>query len=468
MSKPRLLALVDNPLGRDTEILLPVTYVLEKYFNTEVKYKFIWDLLFIEIWHPDVLLLPNIRGHHMYVEAAEFAYKNNIKVLALESEGNFQPFENFDFWGYNLKKRLYSEWITCWSERISKYYKSFLPEAVHERVIVTGATGFDRYIFGEPPNTESILSQHNKSSYKKVIGYAGWAFGKLHSNQKEVPFQNFFPENRQWALSWLEYQRVAVREALRYAVINNPDTLFILKKHPKEDFEDNQFEGLNEMNELVGYHNVLYVKNEIPIESLISISGIWLGFETTTLMEAWLLNKPTILINEDVNFPRPDQYKGAIIVRHGLELDMYIKKIFNTEIALYEDEIPKTETFKNELLCQSIGYTDGLNHLRAAYYFSQNIPRSHTPKNIIWSPRHIRLFLLMNIGRFFYSKKLFRRVKKLAKTIYVFENRGLPGLAGRMYQVYKELDNYYSLSKIDSALEDRNWKHIFGKSQKHS
>ena len=115
--RKKLLAFVDNPLGRDTEILLPITFVFEKYLNVEVKFKFIWDLLYIKKWQPDIILLPNIRGHNLYVEIANFSRKSGIIVLALDSEGNFNPESADQYWGYNYQKKSIQEWVTCWSQK---------------------------------------------------------------------------------------------------------------------------------------------------------------------------------------------------------------------------------------------------------------------------------------------------------------------------------------------------------------
>jgi hypothetical protein len=109
--RKKLLAFVDNPLGRDTEILLPITFVFEKYLNVEVKFKFIWDLLYIKKWQPDIILLPNIRGHNLYVEIANFSRKSGIIVLALDSEGNFNPESADQYWGYNYQQKSIQEWV---------------------------------------------------------------------------------------------------------------------------------------------------------------------------------------------------------------------------------------------------------------------------------------------------------------------------------------------------------------------
>ena len=144
--KYRLLAYVENALGRDTEILLPIAFTLEKYLQCEVRFAFVWDIYLIRRWKPDVVLLPNIKGHHMYLEIGKYAYENGITVLAHESEGNFKTDGSYNYWGYNTDQIFYQEWVTAWSRRTQAFIQKLKPSDA-TRVVVTGGTGFDRYVF---------------------------------------------------------------------------------------------------------------------------------------------------------------------------------------------------------------------------------------------------------------------------------------------------------------------------------
>ena len=457
--KVRCLAFLDNALGRDTEILLPITYVMEEYFNISVEYLFIWDLFLIRFKKPDIILVPSTRGHPMYVEIADFAKEHGIKVFALDSEGNYPTDGTFDYWGYNKKRVIYQEWITCWSERTAKFMKRELPH-LENRIIVSGGTGFDRYLYSNFPKKEIILKALGKHKYDKVIGYAGWAFARLYSKQLKNSFKRFFPENRDYALKWIEEQRLFVKKNLEYVIRNNKEVLFILKKHPKENLEDEPLEGPNEMNELLHYPNVVYVKNEIPVEHLIYISDIWMGFETTTLFEAWALDKPTILINQVTDFPRTLHYKGSIISNNESELNKLISEHFNNE-NLKSKFTNEQLQFQKEATKDSIGYFDGFNHLRTAFYFSKNFPKKHKEIKIRFSFRQLRLFLIMHFGKFFYFKKIFLLVPKLRKVIYVYENRNLPGFEERRKVAYGDLKKFHIKNGLYKALSNHDWKSTF-------
>ncbi|MEP1097175.1 MAG: hypothetical protein ABJG78_18820 [Cyclobacteriaceae bacterium] len=457
MSKPRVLCFLDNPTGRDTEIVLPIIYVMEKYLDAEVKTKFIWDLLYIKLWKPDVILLPNVIGHHMYVEAAAFARKNKIAVLALESEGNFGTDGKFDYWGYNTNKKIYQDWLTCWSERTKDYLTQLVDESDREKVILTGATGFDRFSFDKFLGKEAFFAKYGFSHFSKVVGYAGWAFGKLYGAHLDESFHQFSKwRGREEALEWIEEQRIHVREVLRNLIEKNPDTLFILKKHPKENFESDPVEGPNEMNELLDLENVIYLKTEESTADLINISDVWLGFETTTILEAWLLKTETILINKVPEFPRSKLFKGSVIASEAGRLQQYLNEYFETgKIADFYSEHLSSTRFT--ALKNSIGFSDGKNHLRSSYYFRKSIPEKHINKSVSLNLRHLRLFLLMHVGRFFFNKGLFLKLPKFRKTVYVFENRTLNGFQERKKDLDRSLDLFYQEHGFDSTLKNNNW-----------
>lgn len=457
MSAPRVLCFLDNPSGRDTEIVLPVIYVMEKYCGADVRIKFIWDFFYMKRWTPDVVLLPNTRGHHMYVEIAEFAKKNQITVLALDSEGNFPLSDDFDYWGYNKQKTVFQDWVTCWSDRVADFTRKKLPATEHHKIITTGGTGFDRYRFGNFANKADLLEKYQASTFKKVIGYAGWAFGKLYSADKDMSFTHFFPHDRPYALQWLEDQRIQTRESLRYLIEQFPDVLFLLKKHPKENFESDPIEGPNEMNELLDYPNVRYFKNEEPIHDLINICDLWMGFETTTLFEAWLLDKPTLLINRETAFPRSSHYKGSVIVADGKESKNLIEHLLvNGNLDPWES--PQIKDHRVNEIQKAIGFGDGRNHLRTMYYFIKSIPKQHKENSVPINWRHLRLYLLMHLGRFLYNKKVFLALPGFKKSVYVFENRTMSGLAERKAEVYSQLNEFYQVNQIDKELKSNNWE----------
>ena len=460
-SKLKVFCFLDKALGRDTEILLPVIYGLEKATDCVIKVLFLWDIFRIKLESPDLIILPNAKGHHMYFEIAKYAHSCGIKVFALESEGNFRTDGSFPYWGYNQDKIFYQEYVTCWSERSLKFIKSIAPEAQKSKVVLTGATGFDRYVICKFLSKNDFLKKYNKQQFKKIVGYAGWGFGKIHSDHKDVALNHIFPDDREKRFAWVEKNRRFVRDILKQAIEDHPDILFVFKRHPKEAFESDLSEGPNEMNELLGYENVLYFWHEEQIHDLINISDFWLGFETTTSLEAWLLNKQTILINDDTDFPRNNLHIGSPKISTYKELKTVVNEYYsNASISIFQQE--QLEENRAFLVGDTIGFDDGKNHLRVLYYLLKTVDsmklREDKPKLNL---RHLRLYLLMHLGKYFYNKSIFKKLPYFKKTIYVFESMNLPGFNARRKEYMRDLDEFYKNEHIDKKLKNRDWEAIF-------
>lgn len=462
--KYNVLAYLDNALGRDTEIMIPVVYTLEKYCNCNVQFIFIWDIYAIRRFKPDIVLLPNTKGHNLYFEIAKYAYQSGVTVLAMESEGNFRTDGSFPYWGYNTDKFFYQEWITAWSERTKNYLLKF-KESTNEKVVVTGGTGFDRYKICEFESRESFLGRYSLGQYKKVIGYAGWAFGKVYSKHRKTALEYI---HKDWdeRFRWVEKNRIEVRDVLKQLIESNLDTLFIFKRHPKESFEDDLTEGPNEMNELLEYDNVLYIRQEENIHDLIAISDVWLGFETTTSLEAWLLGIETILINPDVNFTRNNIYKGSLIVADYSRLQTYIDEFYQK--GKVQDFYNRTlANNRSDIIANAIGFGDGRNHLRVCNYFLKSLKKRNEKQRIPINLRHLRLYFLMHIGKFFYLESLFKHLPGFRKSIYVFKNMKLKGFFARKNEYYKDLDRFYVENGIDIALTENNWSRVIQRNENH-
>jgi hypothetical protein len=462
LKKIKVLCYLDNPTGRDTEITLPIAYGLEKYFNCEVQFHFIWDLYAIKREKPDLILLPNAVGHHMYFEIAKYAYQSGIKVFAMESEGNIRTDGSFNYWGYNEDQFFYQEWVTCWSERTQEYLMKIAPEAQKEKIVVTGGTGFDRYLICSFQDRKGFLKKYKKERFTKIIGYAGWAFGKIYGAYKDSAMSHIFPEDKEKRFDWVENNRVFVRNILKEAIEDNPDILFILKRHPKEFYESEPTEGLNEMNELRHFDNVLYIVAEEQIHDLINVSDFWLGFETTTALEAWLLSKETFLINKkEDDFPRDDLHKGSPKVESYTELKKIIAEYYlmGKIESFHEKEI---QNQRNQLIKDTIGFADGFNHLRTLYFLSKTLEDIRKPnRNPKFNLRHLRLYFLMHIGKYFYYRPIFEKLPFFRKTVYVFETMNMAGFNERKLEYFKYLNNFHKSKEIDKKLVQRDWKEIF-------
>lgn len=447
--KHNVLCFVPENKGRDVEIVIPLAFFCERYLNCDVEFVFIWDIYAIRRKQPDLVLLPNARGHNLLYEISKYAYQNKIPVFAQDSEGDWRVHaKTYDHWSYNTDKFFYQRWVCAWSDRTMEYLKNLAPKQT-EKLVRVGAVQFDRYKIFQFQNKKDFFKKHGLKEYDKIIGYAGWGFGKMYGKHKDIAFRHIFPGDQEKRFAWLEKQRSLVRDVLRSTIEAHPDKLFIFKRHPKESFESDHSEGPNEMNELLDYDNVIYLKNEEKIHDLVAISDIWLGFETSTALESWMLNKATILINPDQNFDRNELYQGSLIVKTYKELAPYLKEFFKSgEI----NDFNSLENKRKELVSRSIGYDDGMNHIRTGIFIKKTIDeiknlRIPTRKARL-NLRHLRLFLLMHLGKPFFNRNIFLRLPKFQKTVYVFETMDLPLISETRKEYYRYLEEFHQKHHI--------------------
>jgi len=470
MNKPkryRILCYLDDDIGRDLEIVIPVIYFAEKLLNCQVEFAFVWDVHAIYRKKPDLVLLSNSMGSPLNFQISRYAHKNNIPVFALISEGNFRTDGTFNYWGYNKDKEFYEDFICLWSDRTYDFLSTELP-SYKDKMVITGATGFDRYQIYHFINRKKFLAIKNLEGYKKVVVYAGWSFGKMYNKQGRTEIK-YLHKNNPDRIKWMEEQMYIVEEMLKTAIENNPDTLFILKRHPNEANPSIVKESMNEMIRLQDYQNVLYVKQNENIHDLISISDLWMAFESTTVMESWLMkDNPTILLNSDPEFKRDNLYKGSLIARNSNELQSYFNEFYNTG-SINEFYTPELLETRNQLIKDTIGFGDGFNHVRAGVYLAKSLALidPETTKDIRLSFTNLVRYMLLHIGKYFYIEKLFRRLPKFKKTIWIFERFRLKSIPKIKQLYYTYLDEFYKENKIlDKWLDGTVQKEILRYQQK--
>ena len=434
MDEKHILCFIDSDSGRDVEILTPVLAFAELFLIARVSLGFTWDLDIMFRSKPDLVILPNTVGSKLYFEISQYAHQQNIPVFALMSEGNIRTDGSFYYWGYNTDKIFYQKYICCWSERTRDFLRSELPE-IANRIVFTGATGFDRYKVFDFAQKETFLQNIGKGHFKKVIGYAGWAFGKLSNEQGVEEMLHYFKGDRS-GLKWMEKQMFEVEEVLKTLIENNPATLFILKRHPNEANPSITVEGQNEMNRLQHYENVWYVNDRTTnIHDLISISDIWMSFESTTAMEAWMMGyKPTIFINPDPDFNRDPTYKGTVLIQNGKEAQSLIDEFYQTGKISRFDADDKVKA-RQEVVAYTIGCNDGLNHVRAAWYLEKTM--------YFRKGKYQFMTFLMRAGALVYYRPLFLSLPKFKKTTWIFDNFRLKNAEYRKQEYLHQLPEFY-------------------------
>ncbi len=461
-NKYNVLCLLDDDHGRDLEMILPLIYFAEKYLNCNVEFAFLYDIHAICRKKPDLLLLPNTIGSRLHFRAAKYAYINNIKVFALISEGNFRTDGTFNYFGYNTDRKFYQEYICHWSERTKTFFDKEVPATTGKNVL-TGATGFDRYIIYSFLSKKEYLKAKGLEKFNKVVGYAGWAFGKAYNPQGREELATLF-NNSTKGFKWVEEQMFKVEEILKSAIETFPDILFILKRHPNEANPTITREYPNEMIRLRKYPNVLYITGNENLHDLISVCDFWCAFESTTAMEAWLMNKQTLFLNPDPDFNRDTTWLGTPVVKTPSGFINAINHYYSAgEIEGFEDR--KLAENRARIIRDTIGFSDGCNHLRAAYYLKKTLsdihPGAGKSGKIKLSLRFLKMHLLLRIGVFLYNKNIFLSLPKFRKTVWIFEKWRLQNVhvLKNLYSSY--FDSFYKKNGLHEKISDESiWTDI--------
>ncbi len=449
--KIRALVFFDNDKGRDVELLMPLLYYAEKYLDIETENAFIFDIDKIRRYNPDLVILPNTIGSKNHFLISKYAHENGIKVFALVSEGNFRTDGTFDYWGYNTDRKFYQEYICLWSERTVDFLRKELP-GYADKIVLTGATYFDRFKIYRFESRESFLKRYKLQHFRKVIGYAGWAFGKLYTPIGRMEMAAYFKENTEEKFRWMKEQQHKVEAILRQAIENNPDILFILKRHPNEIHPHYTQPDNNEMVRLAEYRNVLYLRNEEDVHTLINVADIWTAFESTTVIEAWMMkNIPTLFINPDPAFNRDMNYQGTVITRTYRDFQNYIDEYYATgQIKDFKTSARKEA--RKKIIQNVIGFADGMNHIRAGYYLEKTIENIQPGKKTKVKPKLLYLlrYLLLQTGRHFYSEKIFLRLPKFKKTVWIFKRFRLENIPKLKTQYWPYLEAFHKKNRIEA------------------
>lgn len=360
--------------SRDTNITDPILVSLEDRFGYNVKTDSIWYAFYkILKYRPKVLLMSNEVGAIENYYICRFAYSIGIKTIVLISEGlNYQcetedaqkQLETEMLWGHNTDHKRIWDMKLLWSESTRETFYKYIDSAKDLNLKVSGATGFDSYKLLNMNNTR-IIEQFNKSKYKKVILLVGFAFDlyplydleTLHMDKETV--------------DWLYNQRFKVRDIYKQLIEENPDTLFILKHHPgSKNLDDTEFSEI--MNK---YDNTITIHKEVGIRNLLGLSEIIIAYDSTVCLEAWMLRKPSLLINpEEGTFPRSWNYLGSPILRTATELSNCIREFYENGIIQPFEDLKQTRI---DMIRKQIQNDDGFNYLRAAKLIDDEIKKNN-------------------------------------------------------------------------------------------
>ncbi len=375
---------------RDLNISIPVLVYLRKKYGYKIIAKNIYNgLYYLNKYKPKVLFLSNAIGAEINFLVAKYASLSGIKVVTLTSEGNFVEGQmNIFLWGWNKEKKFYHHQQNVWTKRALEIAIKEYPR-FKEIAVIGGATGFDKYKLFKHLSKEKFLKQNNLTQYSKVVGITSFGFFEHIQNAEYVKKHNvverFGKEQFQMYLKDLD----SLREIYKKLVLENRNTLFVIRTHPiTKDIKNTEFSTIyhldnvfvsNTSNKQQSTNN-----NHLSVMDCISISDIWIAYESTTLIEAWILDKITAVINPSrYDFIREINYKGALKRNSFETLDALVKKIINnTDIKEYKD----LSNIRKEIIANTIGYADGNNHKRTGeniHDFIQKIENQKIDTSVI-------------------------------------------------------------------------------------
>ena len=393
----------------------------------------------IDKYQPRLFFIANGIGAAINFQLVKYAALKGIKVVTLISEGNFK--DDIDavdefLWGWNKDHYLYEDSHMHWSERTKNLSVAKYPN-LKDKIKVSGGCGFDIYKIKPSINKEDFFKKYNKSGYSKVIGVGCWDFGPFFPNNSRTLYT--LPEDLK---NRFQKDRDLFNKVLKNIIQANPDILFILKEHPGNIMG-------HDMSGIAGtedFENVLILKND-PIIDTIAVSDIWLTYESTTVLEAWMYGKPTCLLNPSgIDFPRANVYLGSPNYPDEASLQEAIDSFYKDGVLPhFNDE--KIASDRKQVIIDTIQWDDGLNHVRAGNEIIR-ILESGNMKRVQSVPMEIKLHK--------FKQKLINSLKIKKSVIYqrshAFNQEEVSTFGNMLYG--HQMDFYNSLGLTKESLKE--------------
>lgn len=434
--------------GRDIQALAPVLYNLIHLQDCLIIHAYLLESYKLNSEKPDLVLLANAVGSKEHVTLIKACCLKNIPVFSLTAEGNMidEYYRNSICWGWNSDKEIYHYKYCFWSKRTFSVFNEFYNNKYLTKSALTGASGFDVYKMIQSRKYQENPLQGLTNDYDAVIGYAGWAFGKVYSLPDIQHLSKIYKGSAlDNYIEWGKTMGKKVCEVLRYAIESNPNYLFILKKHPMEHYSGLHPEPLNEMIQLEDYPNVRYIRgNTYKLFDLLQICDIWTCFESSTVIEAWLSQKPTINIIPD-NDRRMSTFvaNGSKVITSkesfNLEIQSFIKKEGKSNKSFSLNQIQK------EIIENSIGFSDGLNHIRLVKLIL-DLLKIKNVKNPLFSTTRtdIKNYLFLNSMKKLLKVPIINRIGKIKKHNFFVNDYSQKKLEAELEIYFEICESFYS------------------------
>jgi surface carbohydrate biosynthesis protein len=347
--------------GRDREVASLICHTLRGRGYTVVEDSIFNYRYLLPKLRPRLFYVADPAGARVNYEAVLYAERLGIPSISVEAEGNYaEDIVEEMFWGHVADRQLHERLKLQWSTRSREMARAVAPH-LRERLKVCGAVGFDRYRLQTFLSKQDLRRKYGFAQ-DRVVGFASGAFDQLSSVQAVI--DRWTSSYGQATISRFLEDRDALRGMLAELIRRRRDTLFVLKQHPGVVAPtETEIAGLER------FENVLLIANEESISDCISACDVWMAYDSTTCVEAWLLDKPTLFINPSGgDFPRANVHGGTPI----LELLEDVENALDDYYAL--GRIPAFDakhSGRSQVLRDTLQWVDGKNHLRAVHYFER-------------------------------------------------------------------------------------------------
>lgn len=299
-------------------------------------------------YRPKILFITNTTGAFINQQVSRFAKKLKIPVITTISEGNLkEDYVQEMVWGHNKERISFEEKYLVWSSRSKKMILNH-NKKLSNIVNISGSAGHDKYFI-----LKNLLL-NNIKKHQVTIGVGCWGFDYYMSSSKgndSIPQidKDFFMKERD-----------GFNEILSNIIKNNQDCKFIFKEHP-----GNLLGHIGSgIESCINFPNVEVYDNDKTIFDCILESDLWITYDSTTAMEAWLLDKQTCILNPSKSkWPhmRDQMHLSQPILNSVKDLQEAIDSIKSGDI------ISGFNDFKNirkKVIKEVIEWNDGLNHVR--------------------------------------------------------------------------------------------------------
>lgn len=410
-------------IGRDAEALISIIYLLRNKYNLSVEIRSIFDYSAINCLKPSVLLTNGCTGSSQTYQVTKYATERGIYTVSLHAEGMFKK-SNLEahIIGWNKDKTPTVKKWYMWNKNAYRWACEAYPQ-FKDALAVSGSTLHEKYRIFEAEDFDRDALLNNQ--FESTILYVGWAFDRA-GKVEDTSIQSNLQANRDYVIRCL--QSIAERHGNR---------LLVLKYHPRT---------FNESRSEIGHHfddydNVLILHDERPFYQLVILSDIVISFDSTTMIDAWLANTPTINLYRGESAIAPGDYgyanirAGSLVPEDGEQLLQYLDEFF--AYGNIEDFEGK-RGIRQRVISEYVGDIEQKPSTVVAEHIAQSLNQNSKPS----SGLNYRLFVRGLLNGLFYK---YRFLPFIGRFSHMRKHYKPEQFEEQYDQFARKLDSYYGI-----------------------